>query len=174
MEKTKEKCPTGTHIPSKSLVRLHFAPRNPYTHKALNFTSKVEVQYKIQRRQLRATHPDEHYCCTQFKYFKERAVEEREIVAIFFCDDKAKIPVGEPDAPISIGVRGKKTLAPVSTTLAAKGHYMHKSSLTPSVILQCDVPNAVNQSFVRGTVTNVVNDSVFEMSSPFSACSCTN
>lgn len=133
----------------------------------MNFTSKIQVQYKIQRRQLRATHPDEHYCCTQFKYFKERAVEEREIVAVFFCDDKAKIPVGESDAPISTGVRGKKTLAPVSTTLAAKDHDMHKSSLTPSVILQCDVPNAVNQSFVRGTVTNIVNDSVFEMSSPF-------
>lgn len=167
VEKTKEKCPAGTPIPSKSLVRLQFAPRNPYTHKALNFTSKIQVQYKIQRRQLRATHPDEHYCCTQFKYFKERAVEEREIVAVFFCDDKAKIPVGEPDAPISTGVRGKKTFAPVSTTLAAKDHDMHKSSLTPSVILQCDVPNAANQSFVRGTVTNIVNDSVFEMSSPF-------
>lgn len=167
VEKTKEKCPAGTPIPSKSLVRLLFAPRNPYTHKALNFTSRIQVQYKIQRRQLRATHPDEHYCCTQFKYFKERAVEEREIVAVFFCDDKAKIPVGEPDAPISTGVRGKKTLAPVSTTLAAKDHDMHKSSLTPSVILQCDVPNAVNQSFVRGTVTNIVNDSVFEMSNPF-------
>lgn len=167
VEKTKEKCPAGTPIPSKSLVRLLFAPRNPYTHKALNFTSRIQVQYKIQRRQLRATHPDEHYCCTQFKYFKERAVEEREIVAVFFCDDKAKIPVGEPDAPISTGVRGKKTLAPVSTTLAAKDHDIHKSSLTPSVILQCDVPNAVNQSFVRGTVTNIVNDSVFEMSNPF-------
>lgn len=73
----------------------------------------------------------------------------------------------EPDAPISTGVSGKKTLAPVSTTLAAKDHDMHKSSLTPSVILQCEVPNAVNQSFVRGTVTNIVNDSVYEMSSPF-------
>lgn len=48
VEKTKEKCPAGTPIPSKSLVRLLFAPRNPYTHKALNFTSRIQVQYKIQ------------------------------------------------------------------------------------------------------------------------------
>lgn len=45
VEKTKEKCPAGTPIPSKSLVRLLFAPRNPYTHKALNFTSRIQVQY---------------------------------------------------------------------------------------------------------------------------------
>lgn len=56
------------------------------------------------KRQLRATHSDEHYCCTQFKYFKERGVEQREIVAVFVCDVKVKIPVGEPDAPISTGV----------------------------------------------------------------------
>ncbi|XP_053389760.1 uncharacterized protein LOC128552729 [Mercenaria mercenaria] len=47
-----EKCPEGTLVPSKSLVRLQFTPRNPYTHAALNFTSRLSVQYKIQRRQL--------------------------------------------------------------------------------------------------------------------------
>ena len=167
VRKTEEQCPPDTPVPSKSLVRLQFAPRNPYTHKALTFTSKIQVQYKIQRRQLRVTHPDEHYCAAQFKYFKEKAVELKEKAAVFFCDDKAKVPIGEPGAPISTGVRGKKSIAPSTTTLAAKDHDMSMSSVTPSVVLQCEVPDDATKSFVRGTVTTVVNDSVFQMSSPF-------
>ncbi len=30
MSKVKARCPEGTAIPSKALVRLQFAPRNPY------------------------------------------------------------------------------------------------------------------------------------------------
>ena len=48
MSKVKARCPEGTVIPSKSLVRLQFAPRNPYTHQALRFTERFQVQYKIQ------------------------------------------------------------------------------------------------------------------------------
>jgi hypothetical protein len=52
IKKTKSACPEGCPIPSKSLVHLQFAPRNPYTKAAQNFTSRLNVQYKIQRRQL--------------------------------------------------------------------------------------------------------------------------
>ena len=41
------------------------------------------------------------------------------------------------------------------------------SSLTPSVVLQCHIPDSVEQSFVRGKVTTVINDSIFQTSSPF-------
>jgi hypothetical protein len=44
---------------------------NPYTKAAQNFTSRLNVQYKIQRRQLRVTHQDEHYCNAQLKYLKD-------------------------------------------------------------------------------------------------------
>lgn len=44
MQKIKERCADPeTPTPSKSLVRLQFAPRNPYCHAALNFTSKINV-----------------------------------------------------------------------------------------------------------------------------------
>ncbi|CAC5400126.1 unnamed protein product [Mytilus coruscus] len=162
-----KKCPEGTQIPSKSLVRLQFAPKNPYTRAALNFTEKIQVQYKIQRRQLRSAHPDDHYCAAQLKYFKKMASELRELAAVFFCDDKAKIPVGSPGCPISTGVRGKKSIAPTCSTFGAKDHDMSMSSITPSVILQCEVPVDASKSFVRGTVTNIVNDSVLETSNPF-------
>ena len=44
---------------------------------------------------------------------------------------------------------------------------MFKSSLTPNVILQCDVPQSVDKSFVRGQVYVTLSDSVFKSSSPF-------
>jgi hypothetical protein len=165
--KTVEKCPENTPVPSASLVRLQFSPRNPYAAAALTFTSRILVQYKIQRRQLRVGHQDDHYCASQLRYFKEKAVEMRDEASVFFCDDKAKVPLGEPNCPVSTGVRGKKTIAPVTTTMGACDHDMTRASLTPSVILSCDVPESAAKSFVRGTITTVVNDAVFESSNPF-------
>lgn len=162
-----EKCEKDDLIPSPSLVRLQFAPRNPYTHRALNFTSKINVQYKIQSRQLRVSHLDAHYCAAQLKYLKEMSVELRDSALLFFCDDKAKVSIGEPKAPVSTGVRGRATIVPVNSTLCALDHDMTKASLTPSVYLKCDIPESAAQSFVQGEVTNIVNDSVFETSGPF-------
>ena len=54
-------------------------------------------------------------------------------VAFLCCDDKAKVPVGEPNAPVSTGVRGKMTIAPVSTTLGAGRHDMtNKPTIQPT------------------------------------------
>ena len=170
MEQADKACPEGTPIPSKSLVRLQFAPRNPYCHAALNFTSRIQVQYKIQRRQLRLGHPDDHYCNAQLKYLKTKAVELKQKglpSTILFCDDKAKVPFGEPGSSISTGVRGKTSIVPSSTTLVALDHDMAKASITPSVILDCSVPDTVQKSFVSGQVVTLVNDSVFQISTPF-------
>ena len=87
--------------------------------------------------------------------------------AVFCCDDKAKVPIGEPGAPISTGVRGKKTIAQSCTTLAALDLDMSKCSLTPSVYLQCHIPSSPEKSSVNGIVTCILNDSVFETLSPF-------
>ena len=171
MKRAEERCPENTLIPSKSLVRLQFAPRNPYARTAWNFTSKIEVQYKIQRRQLRMSHPDEHYCNALLKYLKERAIDLNSLddmnVGFFSCDDKAKVPIGEPGFAVSTGVRGKQTIAPTSTTLVAGDHDMTKSSLTPSVTLDIKIPSNVEEFFVRGKVSVTVNDSVFQSSNAF-------
>ena len=108
VDKVAEDCPPGTPIPSKALVRLQFTPTNPYTHAALSFTSKVPVQRKIQRRQLRAEHPDDHYCNALFKYLKHKAVELTEKAVLVCSDDKAKLKVGEPGQAVSTGVRAGK------------------------------------------------------------------
>ncbi|WAQ96968.1 hypothetical protein MAR_029658 [Mya arenaria] len=162
-----DKCPEGTLVPSKSLVRLQFQPRNPYAHAALNFTSKIPVQYKIQRRQLRLAHQDQHFCAAMYKYMKSKAIELGKYGMLVCSDDKAKVPVGNPGLPISTGVRGKQTITPASMENVAADHDMHCSSLTPSVYLVNDVPDSTDKSFVSGTVHVVVNDSVFQTSSAF-------
>ena len=45
--------------------------------------------------------------------------------------------------------------------------YPYISSLTPAVILRCAIPDNIEKSFVRGTVTVSVKDSAFLTSSPF-------
>lgn len=64
-------------------------------------------------------------------------------------------------------MRGKKSLTPTGTELLALDHDMNVSSLTPSVVLRCDIPTEVDHSFVQGHVTVTVNDSVFLSSSPW-------
>ncbi|KAL8607708.1 hypothetical protein ACOMHN_039382 [Nucella lapillus] len=170
MDKAVAQCPKGTPIPStsKALVRLQFTPTNPYSHAALSFTSAIGVQRKIQRRQLQAQHPDDHYCNAQFKYLKHKYVELGDKAVLVCCDDKAKVKVGEPGAPVSTGVRGRESLAPVTSELCALDHDMTKASVTPSVILCVKQPNpSTEKSFVCGKVATTVNDSVLQPSSPF-------
>ena len=166
INQTTQLCSPDDPIPSKSLVRLQFTPKNPYTHAALCFTSRFEVQFKVQRRQLRAAHPDMHYCSALLKYLKELAVLRRENCAVFFCDDKAKVPFGEPGHLLSTGVRGKQSLVPSSSTLGAEDHDVHyKGLLTPSVYLQSTIPPTADKSFCRGKVTVIVNDNVLHLQS---------
>ena len=80
-------------------------------------------------------------------------MEMRGDVAFLCCDNNVNVPTGETNAPVSTGVRGKMTIAPVSTTLGALNHDMTKASLTPSAVLRCDIPESSAKSFVRGKVT---------------------
>ena len=87
---------------------------------------------------------------------------------LLFCDDKAKVPPGEPGVVVSTGVRGRESIVPTQETLVACDHDVAvKSSVTPSVVLRCDIPESIDQSFVSGKINVVLNDSVFQTSSPF-------
>lgn len=168
VEKTKERCPEGTIIPSKALIRLQFIPTNAYTKTALAFTSRFQVQHKIQRRQLRAEHPDNHYCSAQFLYLKHQACLLKDECSLFCVDDKAKVSYGEPGHVLSTGVRGRMTLTPVTTTLVAEDRDVyHKGSFTPSVYFKCFIPSSPKESFCRGTVKVVLNDTIYQTSNLF-------
>ena len=63
--------------------------------------------------------------------------------------------------------RFPSSFAPVSSELVALDHDMMKASIMPSVVLECEIPVSVDKSFVWGRVITVINDSVFQTSSPF-------
>jgi len=92
----------------------------------------------------------------------------KEFCSLVFCDDKAKVPIGEPNIVVSTGVRGRESIFPTGETLVAADHDVSvKCSVTPSVSLRCAIPDDIGHSFVRGKVTVSLNDSVFQSSSPF-------
>ena len=69
---------------------------------------------------------------------------------------------------MSSGVRGKKSIVPLGSTLGALDHDIaSKGSLTPSVSLLVDVPEDCCESFYRGQVYVALKDSIFQPSSPF-------
>ena len=143
----------------ESLVRLQFAPRNPYAKTAQNFTSRLNVQYKIQRRQLRLSHRDEHYCNAQLKCIKEKAIEHKQDCVLFFCDDKAKVTFEDPDHLISMSI------VPTTSTLSSLDYDMTRASITSSVLLNSKISGDINSTF--GKVTTVINDSAFQTTNHF-------
>ena len=99
---------------------------------------------------------------------RSRACELKDHACVFFIDDKAKIPLGEPDNPVSTGIRGKSSLAPSTTTLSALDHNVSsKGHLTPSVILHPNIPDKVEKSWYQGKVRVTLHDAVFQQSDPF-------
>ena len=90
-----------------------------------------------------------------------KKIKEKDCFMAFCRNDKSKIHVGEPDAPVWTGVRGRESIIPKSVTLEALDNEMHKSSLTPNVALQCEIPASTDKSFVRGNDYYTVSDSIF-------------
>jgi hypothetical protein len=168
IEQTKKKCPEGTPIPSESTVPLAFVPKNAYVNTAKLYKGRLNLQHKVQTRQLRSSHMDEHYCAATFLYMKKYSVKYRTHSSFICMDDKAKIDFGEPGFALSSGVRGKKSIVPVSSVLGALDHDMNsKGSLVPSVVLHVDILESNSETFYRGQVHVNLKDSVFQASSPF-------
>ena len=69
-------------------------------------------------------------------------------VALVCVDNKAIVPVGEPGAPVSTGVRGhNQSLVPVGATASALDHDFHLHGIVPSVTLVVDIPQSSQDSF---------------------------
>ena len=81
------------------------------------------------------------------------AVKYHEYASIFFVDDKAIVPIGEPERPVPTNVQAcGGALVPGDKILGALDHDFHICGLVPSVVLKSDVPDNVNDSFYKGTV----------------------
>ena len=99
---------------------------------------------------------------------REMAIMFRHNSLFLSCDDKAKVDFGEPGLALSSGVRGKKSIVPTTSTLAALDHDVsQKGSITPTVTMMCDIPQDISQSFYSGKVAACLKDSVFQPSDSF-------
>ena len=149
------------------MIRLQFWPRNPYAATALRYTGRFDVKYAVQCRQLRREHPDSKYVAVILRYAKEFAVHHAECTLMISVDDKAIIPVGEPDCPISTGVRGHNRSLVVGSSLQqikALDHDFHLAGVVPSVAFFPNIPKQGRDSFYSGSVVVTLKDKVLQPS----------
>ena len=162
----KEKFPKDqVAIPSLESIRLQFWPRNPYAATALWYTGRFDVKYAVQCRQLRQEHPDSKYVAVILRYAK--CAVHAECTLMISVDDKAVIPVGEPDCPISTGVRGHNRSLVVGSSLQqikALDHDFHLAGVVPSVAFFLNIPKQGRDSFYSGSVVVTLKDKVLQLS----------
>ena len=148
-----DRLPEGSAAPSNSWLYMNFWPSSRYHNSASHHTGRFNLKFKLQQRLVRGQHPDDYYCATSFKFQRTMAVKYREYASMFFVDDKAIFPVGEPEIPVSTNVRARGgALVPGDKILGALDHDFHICGLVPSFVLKSDVPDNVNDSFYKGIV----------------------
>ena len=134
----------------------------------MRYTGQFKVKFGVQICQLRKSHPDSHYVSALLQYTRHFVVRFRDYTTYMSVDDKAIVPVGEPDCPISTGVRGhNRSLVPLDgPTLLALDHDFHVHGIVPSVAFFVDIPENPKDSFFNGQAFVSNKDKVTEPSSP--------
>ena len=85
------------------------------------------------------------------------------------ADDKAVIPVGEPDHAVSTGVRAHNQALGASnseTPITALDHDWKIAGLIPSVNLFVEIPESSKDTFFCGQPNVTLKDRIFQKSSP--------
>ena len=89
------------------------------------------------------------------------------ITLMISVDDKAIIPVGVPDCPISSGVRGHNRSLVIGSALQqlkALDHDFHLAGVVPSVAIFPNIPKESRDSFYSGSVFVTLKDKVLQPS----------
>ena len=149
-EIAREKGLVEEDIPTYSWFRLQFWPKNKYQRAALHHTGRFKVKAMVQQRQLRKTHVDAHYASAVYRYLKEFAVLHRNHCLLLSLDDKAKVPIGEPDYPVAAVTRGKRVIVRANQVHRVANHDFTRMSFIPSVTLVHDIPSTIDGSFYSG------------------------
>ena len=169
IKKLEEKHPESVPaVPSCEWLRLQMWPSNTYSHQAIKYTGRFKVKYAVQIRQQRKDHPDIHYVNALQLYTKHFAVKYSDCTAYVSVDDKAIIPVGEPDCHVSTGVRGhNRSLVPLEgPQVQALDHDFHVQGIVPSVSFFINIPENPTESFYRGQAFVTNKDKATRPSSP--------
>ena len=153
-------------VPSDEWIRLQFWPKNPFGHSALRHTGRFNVKFAVQIRQLRKDHPDAKYCRVILKYARHFACLHRAVTTYMSVDDKAIVPVGEPNLPIAASSRShNRSLVLSSAQLKALDHDFHIHGIVPSVSFAVNIPESAEDSFYSGKPYVTLKDKVIQPSS---------
>ena len=93
-------------------------------------------------------------------------VKNKDHSQLIFMDDKAKILIGEPGTPEAATSHNRTALMKSGIILEASGHNYHSVNITPSVILNCEIPNSPQELFYSGKIYVSLKDSAFHGSDP--------
>ena len=153
-------------VPSEEWIRLQFWPKNPFGHSALRHTGRFNVKFAVQIRQLRKDHPDAKYCRVILKYARRFTCLHRAVTTYMSVDDKAIVPVGEPNLPIAASSRShNRSLVLSSAQLKALDHDFHIHGIVPSVSFVVNIPESSQDSFYSGKPYVTLKDKVIQPSS---------
>ncbi|GES72778.1 uncharacterized protein LOC105326236 [Rhizophagus clarus] len=153
-------------IPSEQWLRFQFWPRNPTYLSSLKYTGKLDAKFMVQSRQLRSNHIDNHYASALFRYLKELAIMFKDYSWLVFMDDKHRCKIGEPGYPVAAVERGKQVIVSYNKSFVVADHDFTKCGIIPSVIMFCDIPESIEDSFYQGKVYVGLKDPIFQPSSP--------
>lgn len=168
IEKVKKRKP-DVKVPSEEWVRLQFQPENPFSLSAMAHTGRFNIKFQVQRRQMRANHDDAKYVFHQQRYVREFAVRYRSHTNMISADDKAVIPVGEPEHAVSTSVRAhNSSLGPSdpNVNITALDHDWKLAGIVPSVNLVVDIPESTKETFFAGKPLVTLKDRIFQKSGP--------
>jgi hypothetical protein len=144
----------GTPIPSCEWVRLQFWPTDATRNAAMKYSGRFDVKFKVQSRQIRGHHDDQAFVLHQLSLIKHFCVKYRVYVDLWWMDDKAIVPIGEPGLPVSTGVRAHNaSLVPTAgPELSALDHDFHVCGAIPSVAFKSVIPETATESFFCSVV----------------------
>ncbi len=152
-------------IPCVETVRLQFQPSNPFAIFAEKHTGRFPLKRKVQSRQYSMNSPDGHYAAVLQNYLKHFSIDFKDYAVLVSNDDKCHIPVGEPGVPVATVLRAKKSVQSTNVPLMASDHDTQaKCKLIPSVTLEIDIPDSIDQSFYHGQVHVAIKDQVYQQS----------
>ena len=139
-ENVLERCLPNIPVPSDESIHLQFFPVCQSSHTKVKYIGHLQVKHTVQQRQWRKQHEDSHYTACPFRYEREYAVLIRRYSTFACIDDKHRIKIGAPGAPVASAECGRQEIVHSGTSLQAADHDFTKFSIIPSVILFCDIP----------------------------------
>jgi hypothetical protein len=154
-------------ICSSTWFKYAFTSPNPRIH-SRHFAELPFVLVRGIKKNLRKPHPDQHYGHAIWRDVDWYYVTGpgRGKTTVISLDDKAKVKVGCPGvATVAIQAQ-RPVVVSGSRSIGAADHDIGTTSITPSVTLLVEPPNASGGSLCRGRLSVSLHESVTRPSTP--------